>query len=160
MIQLFICFIFPLSFKMAVLYLIVSSFNSQFISWKKKVERKRGKKLPQFILNWTWKEQQETNLRDFSVNKNIIKNACWGRDDISPPPRPRSGRVAAEVWRWGPEEACHLSILWTITAALWEWTKAPKKKKERERGRDRSSLPSLLQVSSMIKFALQTAGAC
>lgn len=62
---------------------------------KKKSWVKEGEKnLPQVILNCTWKEQQETNLRDFSVNKNIIKNACEGVM-TSPPP------AEAPLWESG-----------------------------------------------------------
>ncbi len=95
---------------MAVLYLIVSSFNSGFISWKKKERENRGEKLPQFILNWTWKEQQETNLMDFSVNKNIIKNVCEGVM-TSPPCR---GPALGEWQRKCGGEAQRKPVTWAF----------------------------------------------
>ncbi len=78
---------------------------------KKKSWVKEGEKnLPQVILNWTWKEQQETNLRDFSVNKNIIKNACEG---VMTSP-PRRGPALGEWQRKCGGEAQRKPVTWAF----------------------------------------------
>ncbi len=85
MIQLFICFIFLLSFKMAVLTslsaaLILNSFHE-----KKKLSERGGKKSPPSHSQLDLKRTTRNKSEGFSVNKNIIKNACEGV--MTSPPR-------------------------------------------------------------------------